>query len=68
MTDFQTRGINSRYKDQDGKKKFLHTNDATAFAIGRALIAIFENNQTAEGKIIVPEVLRPYMGGISEIG
>ena len=68
MTDFQTRGINSRYKDADGKKQFLHTNDATAFAIGRALIAIFENNQTAEGKIIVPEVLRPYMGGVSEIG
>ena len=68
MTDFQTRGINSRYKDADGKKKFLHTNDATAFAIGRALIAIFENNQTAEGKIIVPEVLRSYMGGIEIIG
>lgn len=62
MTDFQTRGINARYKDTEGKMQYLHTNDATAFAIGRILIAIFENFQTADGHIMIPEVLRKYMG------
>jgi seryl-tRNA synthetase len=42
-------------------------NDATAFALGRIMIAIMENFQTREGKIIVPEVLRSFMGGIQEI-
>jgi len=68
MTDFQTRGIKSFYKDEDGKRKLLHTNDATAFAIGRALIAIFENNQTMDGKIVIPKVLRKYMWGREIIG
>lgn len=63
MTDFQTRWVNSFYKDSDWKRKLLHTNDATAFAISRILIAIMENNQTKEGRIIVPEVLRPFMWG-----
>jgi seryl-tRNA synthetase len=57
MTDFQTRGINSFYKTKDGKKKLLHTNDATAFA-GRPMVAIMENFQTKEGEIIIPKVLR----------
>ncbi len=68
MTDFQMRGVKSFYKDEDGKKKLLHTNDATAFAIGRILIAIFENNQTKDGKIVVPKALRPLMGGREMIG
>lgn len=62
MTDFQTRGIKSFYKTKTGEKKLLHTNDATAFA-GRTLIAIMENYQTKDGHIIIPEVLRKYMGG-----
>jgi seryl-tRNA synthetase len=57
MTDYQTRGIKSFYKTKDGKKKLLHTNDATAFA-GRPLVAIMENFQTKEGDIIIPKVLR----------
>jgi seryl-tRNA synthetase len=57
MTDFQTRGINSFYKTENGEKKLLHTNDATVFA-GRPLVAIMENFQTKEGEIIIPEVLR----------
>jgi len=68
MTDYQMRGVNAKYKDEDGKNKFLHTNDATAFAIGRILIAIWENNQTEEGKIKIPEVLKKYMGGKEYIG
>ncbi|MFC1644894.1 serine--tRNA ligase [Patescibacteria group bacterium] len=63
MTDFQTRGIKSFYKDEDGKRKLLHTNDATAFAIGRMLIAILENYQQVDGSVVVPEVLRKWMPG-----
>lgn len=66
MTDFQTRGINSFYKTKDGKKKLLHTNDATAFA-GRPMVAIMENFQTKEGEIIIPKVLRKWMGGKERI-
>jgi seryl-tRNA synthetase len=43
--------------------QLVHTNDATAFAMGRILKALIENNQQADGRILVPEVLRPYMGG-----
>lgn len=62
MTDYQMRGINSFYKTTDGARKLLHTNDATAIT-GRVLIAIMENYQQADGTIIIPEVLRKYMGG-----
>ncbi|PIT92202.1 MAG: serine--tRNA ligase [Candidatus Harrisonbacteria bacterium CG10_big_fil_rev_8_21_14_0_10_42_17] len=66
MTDFQTHGIKSFHKTKDGEKKLLHTNDATAFA-GRPMIAIMENYQTKNGEIVIPEVLRKYMGGKSVI-
>jgi seryl-tRNA synthetase len=66
MTDYQTRGINSFYKNEKGEKKLLHTNDATAFAIGRILIAILENYQQADGSVIIPEVLRKWMPGKME--
>ena len=62
MTDYQTRGIKSFYKDKSGEKRLLHTNDATAFAIGRILIAIFENYQDKNGNIEVPKALRKYVG------
>lgn len=61
MTDYQMRGIKSFYVDEDGSKKLLHTNDATAFAIGRTLIAILENYQQADGSVKIPEVLQKYM-------
>jgi seryl-tRNA synthetase len=67
MTDYQTRGINSFYKEKDGEKKLLHTNDATAFAIGRILIAILENYQKADGSIEIPKVLRKWMPGEMKI-
>lgn len=67
MTDYQMRGVNSFYKDEKGEKKLLHTNDATAFAIGRILIAILENYQQADGSVIVPEVLRKWMPGGMEV-
>jgi len=67
MTDYQTRGIKSFYKDKDGTRKLLHTNDATAFALGRTLITIIENYQQKDGSVKIPEVLQEYMGGIKEI-
>jgi seryl-tRNA synthetase len=65
--DFQTRRLNIRYTDTDGKKKLAHSLNNTAVAVPRILIQIIENNQQADGSIVVPEVLRPYMGGISKI-
>ncbi len=69
MTDFQARRLNIRYNNEEGKKQFVHMNDATAFAIGRILIAILENYQQADGSIAVPKVLKKYMPrGIETIG
>ena len=72
MTDYQSRDLKVRVKRQggenDGKVELVHTNDATAFALGRILKAILENYQTAEGRIAVPEVLRPFMGGKQVLG
>lgn len=62
ITDYQTRGMRTKVKRPDGSTEFAHTNDATAFS-ERPLAAILENNQTKEGAVIVPKVLRPYMGG-----
>jgi len=63
MGGYQARRLNSRIKRADGTTEPVHMNDATAFAIGRTLIAIMENYQQADGSIVVPEALRPYMGG-----
>lgn len=62
MTDYQARRLQTRYKTDTGEIKLVHTNDATAFA-QRPLIAIIENFQTKEGDVVVPEVLRPFIGG-----
>ena len=62
MGDYQARRLRTRVRRKDGSTEFAHMNDATVFAIGRTLVAIMENYQTREGKIAVPEVLRPYVG------
>lgn len=67
MTDYQSRDLKIRVRRQDGRIELVHTADATAFAMSRILKAIIENNQTADGRIIVPEVLRQYMGGQAEL-
>jgi seryl-tRNA synthetase len=67
MTDYQTRRLKTRARNSDGVVALVHTNDATAFALGRIMIAIIENYQTADGHIKVPEVLLPFMGGKTEI-
>jgi seryl-tRNA synthetase len=66
MRDFQTRRLNTRVKLKDGGLELAATNDATAFS-QRPLIAIIENYQTEDGDVVVPEVLRPYMGGRERI-
>ncbi len=67
MTDFQTRSLQTRYRDTDGKVKLAHTNDATALVLSRIPVAILENYQTAEGNVRIPEVLRGYMGNKEEL-
>jgi seryl-tRNA synthetase len=63
MTDYQARDLKIRTRSKDGAVELVHTNDATAFALGRIMAAIVENYQQADGSVVVPEVLRPYMGG-----
>ncbi len=65
--DFQTRRLNIRYRDDDGKMKFVHSLNNTAIATPRVLVSIVENYQQADGSILIPEVLRPYMGGRTHI-
>jgi seryl-tRNA synthetase len=66
--DFQARRMNARYKDKDGKGNlFVHTLNGSGTAVGRALIAVMENYQNEDGSVTIPEVLRPYMGGIEKI-
>ena len=66
--DFQTRRLNIRYRDTEGKLRFAHSLNNTAIATPRVLISIIENNQQADGSILVPEILKPYMSGVSVIG
>lgn len=61
--DFQARRMNARFRDVDKSIKFVHTLNGSGTALARLIPAILENYQTAEGTIIIPEVLRPYMGG-----
>ncbi|ARW17944.1 serine--tRNA ligase [Komagataeibacter europaeus] len=65
--DFQARRMNARYRTAEGKPAFVHTLNGSGLAVGRTLIAVMENYQDADGSITVPDVLRPYMGGIEVI-
>ncbi len=62
---FQARRMQSRYKSAPGRNEFVHTLNGSGVAVGRALVAVLENYQNADGSITVPEVLRPYMGGVA---
>lgn len=66
-TDYQARRLNIRYRENQGTNKYVHTLNATACAIPRMIIAILETHQQADGSIRIPEVLRPFMGGVEEI-
>jgi seryl-tRNA synthetase len=61
--DFQARRMDARYRGSDGKPRFVHTLNGSGTAVGRALIAVMETYQQADGSIAVPDVLQPYMGG-----
>ena len=61
-TDFQSRRLNVRYKDDDGKNKYVHMLNGTAVAVSRVLVALIENYQNADGSITVPEALVPFCG------
>lgn len=66
--DFQARRMNARFRSPDGKTvAFVHTLNGSGVAVGRALIAVMENHQQADGSILIPDVLRPYMGGMERI-
>ena len=66
--DFQARRAGIQYRPSEGgKPRFVHTLNGSGVALARAVVAILENYQTPDGKIVIPEVLRPYMGGLSEI-
>lgn len=62
--DYQARRGNIKYRDQDGKLQFVHTLNASGLATSRVLPAIVEQYQNADGSVTVPEVLRPFLGGI----
>lgn len=67
-TDYQSRGLNIKYKTKDGKKEFVYMFNGTGISLCRALIVIMENHQQVDGSIIIPEVLRKYMSGKEKIG
>ncbi len=64
---FQARRMKARFRNEKGKPELLHTLNGSGLAVGRCLIAILENYQNADGSVSIPEVLRPYMGGIDRL-
>ncbi len=62
---FQARRMQTRFKNAQGKNEFVHTLNGSGLAVGRALVAVLENYQNADGSVTVPEALRPYMGGLA---
>jgi seryl-tRNA synthetase len=67
MESFQARRMKARYRDEAGKIELVHTLNGSGLAIGRTLIAVIENNQDELGRIHIPKVLQPYMGGLEVI-
>jgi seryl-tRNA synthetase len=65
--DFQARRIRVRYRGEGGKPRLAHTLNGSGVAVGRTVVAILEQYQEADGSVIVPEALRPYMGGVERI-
>ncbi len=62
---FQARRMQARFKNAQGRNELVHTLNGSALAVGRALVAVLENGQNADGSINLPEALRPYMGGLA---
>jgi seryl-tRNA synthetase len=64
---FQARRLQARFKNAQGKNELVHTLNGSGLAVGRALVAVLENYQNADGSVTVPEVLRPYMSGVEKL-
>jgi seryl-tRNA synthetase len=64
---FQARRLQARFKNAQGKNELVHTLNGSGLAVGRALVAVLENYQNADGSVTVPEVLRSYMGGLETL-
>ncbi|MBU6493087.1 MAG: serine--tRNA ligase [Burkholderiales bacterium] len=67
MEAFQARRMQARFRNAQGKPELVHTLNGSGLAVGRALVAVLENYQNADGSVTIPEVLRPYMGGLSQL-
>ena len=65
--DFQSRRMNARFREGDGKPEFVHTLNGSGLAVGRTLIAVLEHGQTADGGVELPEELLPWLGGAKAI-
>jgi seryl-tRNA synthetase len=64
---FQARRMQARTRNEAGKTEFVHTLNGSGLAVGRALVAVLENYQQEDGSVVVPEVLRAYMGGVERL-
>ena len=64
---FQSRRMQARFKNAQGKNELVHTLNGSGLAVGRTLVAVLENYQQADGSVVVPEVLRPYMGNVQRL-
>jgi seryl-tRNA synthetase len=64
---FQARRLQARFKNAQGKNELVHTLNGSGLAVGRALVAVLENHQQADGSVTIPEVLRPYLGGLERL-
>jgi seryl-tRNA synthetase len=64
MGDFQARRMQARWKLGQGKPELVHTLNGSGLAVGRTGVALLENFQQADGSIVIPKALRPYMGGL----
>ena len=64
---FQARRMQARFRNAQGKPELVHTLNGSGLAVGRTLVAVLENYQQADGSVVIPEVLRPYMGGIDRL-
>ncbi|QHE91501.1 serine--tRNA ligase [Pandoraea fibrosis] len=67
MESFQARRMQARFRNAQGKPELVHTLNGSGLAVGRALVAVLENYQNADGSVTIPDVLRPYMGGIERL-
>jgi seryl-tRNA synthetase len=64
---FQARRMMARFRNEKGRPELVHTLNGSGLAVGRTLIAVMENYQNADGTVSIPEALRPYMGGLTQI-